>query len=63
MSNRTGAREGRPPLPASTIDPATRALAAKASLPTDTGLIPGKSVMPPLAAMDAAGRGACQRAE
>jgi cobalt-zinc-cadmium efflux system membrane fusion protein len=30
---------------ASTIDPATRALAAKASLPTDTGLIPGKSVM------------------
>jgi cobalt-zinc-cadmium efflux system membrane fusion protein len=49
---------------ASTIDPATRALAAKASLPTDTGLIPGKSVMVTLAATDlaakdiAAGRGA-----
>ncbi len=39
---------------ASTIDPATRALAAKASLPTDTGLIPGKSVMVTLAVTDLA---------
>jgi hypothetical protein len=41
---------------ASTIDPATRALAAKASLPTDTGLIPGKSVMVTLAATDLAAK-------
>lgn len=34
---------------ASTIDPSTRALSAKASLPPDTGLLPGKSVMVTLA--------------
>lgn len=43
---------------ATTIDPATRALSAKASLPSDTGLVPGKGVMATLAATDAGtGRG------
>lgn len=42
---------------ATTIDPATRALAAKASLPPDTGLVPGKGVMATLATMDGQGKG------